>query len=322
MLTLGINAAFHDSAAALVHDGVVVAAVEEERFTRIKHAKRPLPFTAWELPYHAIDDCCARPAPRSPRSITSPTATTRPSSSANATRAAPRPSRCPSSRRPSRADPGRTPGIRCSSPTSSTRRGNCATARRSTCRSACAPAGIRGGWAERAWHFVPHHLCHQASAFLAAPFDRCAVMTLDGRGERTTTGYGVYRDNRYRTLGEVRMPHSLGLLYERVTAHLGFLHSSDEYKVMALAALGQPTLRERFQAHRAGRRRWPLHDRAVRRNAGVRPGARPRCAARAAAPRPRGLAAGGARATRCWRWRAGCALPAANVTWRWPAAWP
>ena len=56
MLTLGINAAFHDSAAALVHDGVVVAAVEEERFTRIKHAKRPLPFTAWELPYHAIDD--------------------------------------------------------------------------------------------------------------------------------------------------------------------------------------------------------------------------------------------------------------------------
>ena len=56
MLTLGINAAFHDSAAARVHDGVVVAAVEEERFTRIKHAKRPLPFTAWELPYHAIDD--------------------------------------------------------------------------------------------------------------------------------------------------------------------------------------------------------------------------------------------------------------------------
>ncbi len=55
MITLGINAAFHDSAAALVVDGIVVAAAEEERFTRIKHGKRPLPFTAWELPFNAID---------------------------------------------------------------------------------------------------------------------------------------------------------------------------------------------------------------------------------------------------------------------------
>ena len=57
MITLGINAAFHDSAAALVVDGEVVAAAEEERFTRIKHGKRPIPFTAWELPFHAIDYC-------------------------------------------------------------------------------------------------------------------------------------------------------------------------------------------------------------------------------------------------------------------------
>src|SRR5207237_4790458 len=57
MITLGINAAFHDSAAALVVDGETVAAAEEERFTRIKHAKRPLPFSAWELPFHAIDYC-------------------------------------------------------------------------------------------------------------------------------------------------------------------------------------------------------------------------------------------------------------------------
>ena len=55
MYTLGINAAYHDSAACLVRDGDVVAAAEEERFTRIKHGKRPVPFTAWELPYHAID---------------------------------------------------------------------------------------------------------------------------------------------------------------------------------------------------------------------------------------------------------------------------
>lgn len=60
MITLGINAAFHDSAAALVVDGKVLAAAEEERFTRIKHAKRPLPFTAWELPFHAMDFCLAQ----------------------------------------------------------------------------------------------------------------------------------------------------------------------------------------------------------------------------------------------------------------------
>ena len=59
MITLGINAAFHDSAAALVRDGRLVAAAEEERFTRIKHGKRPVPFSTWELPYHAIDYCLA-----------------------------------------------------------------------------------------------------------------------------------------------------------------------------------------------------------------------------------------------------------------------
>jgi carbamoyltransferase len=59
MITLGINAAFHDPAAALVVDGTVIAAAEEER-TRIKHGKRPVPFAAWELPFHAIDFCLAR----------------------------------------------------------------------------------------------------------------------------------------------------------------------------------------------------------------------------------------------------------------------
>ena len=57
MFTLGINAAYHDCSATLVHDGVVVAAAEEERFTRVKHGKRPVPFTTWQLPYYAIDYC-------------------------------------------------------------------------------------------------------------------------------------------------------------------------------------------------------------------------------------------------------------------------
>src|SRR5688572_25259660 len=57
MYTLGINAVYHDSAACLVHDGRVVAAVEEERFTHVKHGKRPVPFSTYELPFHAIDYC-------------------------------------------------------------------------------------------------------------------------------------------------------------------------------------------------------------------------------------------------------------------------
>src|SRR5688500_15870131 len=57
MYTLGINAAFHDSSACLVEDGQVVAAAEEERFTHVKHGKRPVPFSTWELPFHAIDYC-------------------------------------------------------------------------------------------------------------------------------------------------------------------------------------------------------------------------------------------------------------------------
>ena len=103
---------------------------------------------------------------------------------------------------------------------------------------------------------MEHHLAHEASAFLAAPFDDSAVMTLDGRGELATTSYGRFQDGRYERLGQVEMPHSLGLLYERVTDYLGFLHSSDEYKVMALASYGEPAhaglFREMVQIGRQG----------------------------------------------------------------------
>src|ERR1700680_4478177 len=84
------------------------------------------------------------------------------------------------------------------------------------------------------WHFVEHHIAHAASAFHASPFAQAAVLTLDGRGEKATTSYSMGEGNQLRWLGQVNMPHSLGLLYEEVTAYLGFLHSSDEYKVMAL----------------------------------------------------------------------------------------
>jgi carbamoyltransferase len=97
------------------------------------------------------------------------------------------------------------------------------------------------------WHYVEHHLAHEASAFLAAPFAESAVMTLDGRGEIATTSYGHFSGSRYDRLGQVHMPHSLGLLYEQVTDYLGFLHSSDEYKVMALASYGHPVYAQVFR---------------------------------------------------------------------------
>lgn len=235
MITLGINAAFHDSAAALVVDGVVVAAAEEERFTRVKHGKRPVPFTAWELPFHAIDFCLSQAGvtlseldhvaysydPQNFLGLRSAPQLTLPLE--------------PSARAPSDWENPWDPLF--------------------AAYIVNAPRQLADGWphhlrkrfkgvkadaAPYRWHFVNHHSCHQASAFLAAPFARCAVMTLDGRGEHATTTYGRYRDNRYEPMGEVLMPHSLGMLYEQVTSHLGFLHSSDEYKVMALAALGTP----------------------------------------------------------------------------------
>jgi carbamoyltransferase len=93
--------------------------------------------------------------------------------------------------------------------------------------------------------FVPHHVAHAASAGLAAPPDATgatasAVLVLDGRGETASHLGGVYSGGRLRQLAAQQLPHSLGLLYEELTRHLGFLHSSDEYKVMALASYGEP----------------------------------------------------------------------------------
>ncbi len=246
MITLGINAAFHDSAAALVIDGITVAAAEEERFTRIKHAKRPVPFTAWELPFHAIDFCLAQagmkltdvdhvgysfdPFAFMGDRLESSGALTLP------------------------LEPSAQGAGVWENPWDPLFAAYIVNAPRQLADGAPHHlrrrlSGVRPDRAPYHWHFVDHHLCHQASAFLAAPLTRCAVLTLDGRGERATTTYGRHVDNRYESLGDVVMPHSFGLLYERVTRHLGFLHSSDEYKVMALAAMGMPRYRQPLLEH-------------------------------------------------------------------------
>jgi len=95
------------------------------------------------------------------------------------------------------------------------------------------------GWAGPVL-FPEHHESHAASAFFPSPFDRAAVLTLDGVGEWTTSSFGVGRDDRVRLLAELRFPHSLGLLYSAFTYFAGFKVNSGEYKVMGLAPYGEP----------------------------------------------------------------------------------
>src|SRR3989344_3766765 len=88
--------------------------------------------------------------------------------------------------------------------------------------------------------FVPHHISHAASAFYTSGFENAAVLTMDGVGEWTTTTYGVGRDVNLEILEEIKFPHSLGLLYSVFTAFLGFEVNDGEYKVMGMAPYGKP----------------------------------------------------------------------------------
>jgi carbamoyltransferase len=244
MFTLGINAVYHDSAAALIKDGVVIAAAEDERFTHIKHAKRPVPFSTWQLPFDAIDYCLKEAGIEladidhvaysyDPKLLSSMPA------HAGATIELP-------------LEPGLKP---LANPSESLWDplflSYIVNARAQLIDGAPHHLMKRfrsGGRAMRfEWHYVDHHLSHEASAFLAAPFTDTAVLTMDGRGEGVTTSLGQFVDAEYKRLKQVELPHSLGLLYESVTGHLGFLHSSDEYKVMALASYGRPAYVDTFR---------------------------------------------------------------------------
>lgn len=86
--------------------------------------------------------------------------------------------------------------------------------------------------------FIPHHLAHAASSFLVSPFDSAAVVTIDGVGEWTTTAYGVCQGSEINLQQEIKFPHSLGLLYSTITAYLGFSVNNSEYKIMGLSAYG------------------------------------------------------------------------------------
>lgn len=212
---LGINAVFHDSSAALVVDGCIVAAAEEERFTRRKHGKLCVPFSTWELPVQSarwalgFGNVSARDVDIVAYSYDPELA---PAPGNDITAAQWEGLRTTFARRFPQFLKTEIPGI------------------------------------ERAdVQFVPHHVAHAASAYLAAPFESCAVLVLDGRGETTSGLLGVAKNGDLRVLARFPLPHSLGFVYEELTAHLGFQRSSDEYKVMGLAAYGKPRFVDRLR---------------------------------------------------------------------------
>jgi len=206
---LGINAIYHDPAAALVVDGEIVAAAEEERFSRRKHGKRPVPFSAWELPEQSAAWCLAEGG------LTAADVDV-----------------VTYSFDPALARPAEELGL--ADPWDHLRT---TYAQRAPQFLASALPGLDPGQVR----YVPHHVAHAASAGLAAPHPESSVLVLDGRGEAVSHLAGRYAaDGSLTVLASQGLPHSLGLLYEDVTEHLGFQRSSDEYKVMALASYGVP----------------------------------------------------------------------------------
>jgi carbamoyltransferase len=223
MRVLGINAVFHDPSAALVVDGRVVAAAEEERFSRRKHGKRPVPFSAWELPELSAAWCLEQAGLR-PGDLDAVAYS---------------------------FDPGLTRDPATLGLTDPWDHLRVDYARRAPQFLAAALPGLD----PEQVRFVAHHVAHAASAGLSVPQDS-AVLVLDGRGEAASHLAGRYRGGELEVYRSQELPHSLGLLYEELTRHLGFVHSSDEYKVMALASYGQPThlelLRELVHANEDG----------------------------------------------------------------------
>jgi carbamoyltransferase len=205
---LGINAVFHDPASALVSDGHIVAAAEEERFTRRKHGKPAVAFSTWELPERSARWCLEHAGIDADEL------------DAIAYSYDPRLS-------PARSDDV-TEGTWENLRTLYVER---APLFLGTALPGLDPDRVR---------FVPHHVAHAASAYLAAPFRSCAVLVVDGRGESASHLAGHVRDGELEILATQRLPHSLGLVYESVTEHLGFTRAADEYKVMALASYGRP----------------------------------------------------------------------------------
>ena len=222
MHILGISAFYHDSAAALLRDGDLVAAAQEERFTRVKFDHR--------FPERAIE-YCLREGGIQPGDLDYVVFYEKP---------------LPKFERILMSHLGTFPrALHVFREAMITWFGEKLWLKTVIQSKLSVPA-------DRIL-FVEHHLSHAASAMFCAPFEDAAVLTIDGVGEWTTTALGVAsadwgtgRPNRITLTEEIRFPHSLGLLYSAFTAWLGFKVNSGEYKVMGMAPYGTPRHMEKL----------------------------------------------------------------------------
>lgn len=224
MYILGISAFYHDSAAALLQDGTIVAAAQEERFSRKKH-DAAFPVQAIQsclnqagIPLEAIDRVVFYDKPFLKFERLLETYLT----------VAPR-------------------GF------SSFRKAMPVWLREKLFQKNLLIKELKKlaptiKWAARL-RFSEHHLSHAASAFFPSPFDEAVVLTLDGVGEWTTTSVAIGRGPSLEMLREIQFPHSLGLLYSAFTYHAGFRVNSGEYKLMGLAPYGTPRYADLIRQH-------------------------------------------------------------------------
>ena len=209
MYILGINSVYHESAACLLDDGVVVAAAEEERFTRIKHAKTPRMDNPDELPLHAMQ-YCLETAAIDIRQVEHVGYS---------------------------SDPRRRLG----------QYGYSAMDWdvEFTHNIMRTPGRLRVMGFEGRFAWVDHHTAHAASAFYPSPFAAAAVISVDGIGDNNTTASFSGADRKLRCVQDIASPHSLGFLWEVVSMFLGF-DIYDATKIMGLAAYGDP---DRYAKH-------------------------------------------------------------------------
>lgn len=221
---LGISAYYHDSAAALLKNGVIVAAAQEERFTRVKHDPR--------FPSNAVKYCLAQAGIgmdevdlvvfyEDPKLKFSRLLSTFMGFA-----------------------PQGWPLFQAAMPV--WLRGKLFQ-RRMVADAITAATG--SAFDVNRLVFTQHHLSHAASAFFASPFEEAVVVTIDGVGEYATTTIAVGRGNCLSIIKEIHFPHSLGLLYSAFTAYTGFMVNSGEYKLMGLAPYGTPRFADLIRRH-------------------------------------------------------------------------
>jgi carbamoyltransferase len=224
MIVLGINAYHGDAAAALVRDGRLIAAAEEERFNRRKHCAG--------FPAEAVRYCLAE-AGASIEDVDHVGVSRDPSAHLHkkvlyaALRAAQSRGR------------GFLGAV-------TDRLANTAKVR-SVKDDLARALGVPKGRVRAEFRHVEHHRAHLASSFYVSPFERAALLSIDGFGDFISTMWGEGRGNEIEVLGQVEYPHSAGILYTATTQFLGFPHYGDEGKVMGLAPYGRPRFVEEFR---------------------------------------------------------------------------